>query len=126
MTDEQREAQEGAVGGHRTQKRGVCRTCEAASHVPGQQHAVRAGAGKLGRVGVDLRGREAQILAAAVAQGGPLTPVHSWGRRSGVRAGMRSSAIPEDSRNFQNIPEFPQGGFKVGGVGLTHPYLLAG
>lgn len=51
-------------------------TCEAAPHVLGQQHAVRAGTGELGRVGVDLRGRQTQVLAATVAKGGPLTPVH--------------------------------------------------
>lgn len=51
-------------------------TCEAAPHVLGQQHAIRAGTGELGRVGVDLRGRETQVLAATVAKGGPLTPVH--------------------------------------------------
>lgn len=54
----------------------VASTYEAAPHVLGQQHAIRAGTGELGRVGVDLRGWETQVLAATIAEGGPLTPVH--------------------------------------------------
>lgn len=51
-------------------------TCEAVPLVLGQQHAVGAGTGELGRVGIDLRRWETQVLAAAIGEGGPLTPVH--------------------------------------------------
>lgn len=57
----------------------MCPTCEAAPHVLGQQHAVRAGAGEFGGVGVDLWGWQAQVLAATVGEGRSLTPVHPCG-----------------------------------------------
>lgn len=84
LTDEQRQDREGQVAGlsHKGgrsrmhARAGWCPTCEAVPHVLGQQHAIRAGTGELGRVGIDLRGRETQVLAATIAEGGPLTPVH--------------------------------------------------
>lgn len=66
-----------------SRKGGERRTCaqrrptwETAPHVLGQQHAIRTGTGELGRAGIDLWGRETQVLAAAIAEGGPVTPVH--------------------------------------------------
>jgi hypothetical protein len=59
---------------------GTCApTCEAAPHVLGQQHAIRAGAGEFGRVGTDLWGGQAQVLATTIGEEGCcLTPVHPW------------------------------------------------
>ena len=80
--DEQSEGQEGLAAGptHKGGRRQTgAPTCKAASHVLGQQRAVRAGTGEPGRVGVDLRGWQTQVLAATVAEGSPLTPVHPCG-----------------------------------------------
>lgn len=85
LEDEQRKDQEGQVAGLKpqegaeaglTRRQASAPTYEAAPHVLGQHHAIRAGTGELGRVGVDLRGRETQVLAAAIGEGSSLTPVH--------------------------------------------------
>lgn len=77
-------------------------TWQAASHVVGQTHAIRAGTGELGGVGVDLWGRQAQILAATVGEGRSLTPVHSWGRRG--RSDRRANGIGCTRAEVSGIP----------------------